>query len=316
MIESGSHAAGIQAADFHLPRGTALRIERPAQSLRALLPSYSVHDSEAASWSGYSSWLMPSWAKLWVTLTPDPIAVAIGNLKYARLGSAVLFGVTSRAMPVSTHGGVSVTVDIGPCAWARLFTPSAELLRDRITPLDELLPLGWTEDLVTRLAGCDRGLQVKGVLDDYFQQRMPPPNPAEPLITKITALLVDEKTDNLVDAAKQTGIDSRTLLKVTKRYFGFPPKTLLMRSRFLRALTAMLVRDDTGDFAAVPDGYYDSSHFLRGGERFLGMTPRRFIGAAKPYMIASLRARMMVIGAATPSLDKAPTDSVKNICVA
>jgi AraC-like DNA-binding protein len=226
------------------------------------------------------------------------------NRSYPALGSAMLFGVTSRAMPFSTYGGVSVVVDISPLAWARLFAPSAELLRDRITPLDQLVPAGWSEDLIARIARSDRGAEVKGVLDDFFLERLPPPHRQEPLIARVTAILIDESTRDLAEAAPQAGIAKRSLLALTKRFFGFPPKTLSMRTRFLRALTTMIVAPDTPDFAEIPVGYHDISHFIRDANHFLGLTPRRFLAIEMPYTRAALRARMLVTGSPTSSLDR------------
>jgi hypothetical protein len=215
LIESGSHTLGVRSEDFGLPAGTALRYEQPAEPLRTLLPGYAVLDSEAALWSGPGNWVLPSWAMLWIGLAPDPMEVRIGARQYGPLGSAMLFGVTSRAMPASTYGGVSVVVHISPLAWARLFAPSAEQLRDRITPLDQLLSREWGEDLVSRLAHSDRGPEVKGVLDEFFLHRMPPPHPQEQLIATIAAFLVDETTHDPADAVAEVGIDKRSLLRLT-----------------------------------------------------------------------------------------------------
>ena len=94
------------------------------------------------------------------------------------------------------------------------------------------------------------------------------------------------------------------LLRLTKRYFGFPPKVLMRRARFLRALTAMLL-SPREEAAAVPRGYHDASHFIRDGHHFLGTTPRRFAANEMPYLRAALRARALVTAAPTPSLDRA-----------
>ncbi|WP_052507966.1 AraC family transcriptional regulator [Sphingomonas hengshuiensis] len=293
----------MQAADFCLPPGTALRYELAADPLRPVLSSYSVLDSDPAVQSGAVNWVLPGWARLWIILAPDPLQITIRNRHYPALRAAMLFGVTSRAMPVSAYGGVTVAIDIGPLAWARLFQPSAELLRDRITPLDELLPPGWSEDLITGIERSDRGAQVKGVLDDFFLNRMPPPHPQEKLIAAIAALLGDERTHDLAGAAARVGIGKRALLGLTKRYFGFPPKILSMRTRFLRALTGMLLQPDVPDFSAIAPGYHDASHFIRDANRFLGMTPRRFLAIDMPYTRAALRARRLVTGAALSALD-------------
>lgn len=313
MIESGSHAPGVRSADFGLPAGTALRIERAADALRPVLSSYAVLDSDATLWSGASNWLLPRWAMIWIGLAPDPLDVTVGRRHYPRLGTAMLFGVTSRAMPASTYGGVSVVIDIGPLAWARLFAPSAETLRDRITPLAELVPPGWSEDLVERVARSNRGTEIKAVLDRFFLERLPPPHLHETTLARILALLLDERTHDLANAAAQIGIDGRLLARLAKRYFGFPPKMLSMRVRFLRALTAMLIAPRGSDVAATPAGYYDRSHFIRDANRFLGIAPRRFLALDQPYARAALRARLLVMGAATSSLDAAVEPVVSDL---
>jgi len=300
MIDSGSHTPGIDAADFGLPAGTALRFERSAAALRPILSTYAVFDSDPALWTAARNWRLHGWTQIWIGLDAGAIDVAIGGRKPARLGSAMLFGVTSRAMPFSTSGGVTVVIDIGPRAWGRLFAASAEALRDRVIPLDDLLPPGWSDDLIAAVAGSDGGPGVKGALDAFFLERLPPLQPHEALIARITALLADAGTHDLADAAAQACIDRRTLLRTTRRHFGFAPKMLTMRRRFLSALVTLLVSPDGPDFAAIPAGYHDASHFIRDANRFVGMTPRRFLAMEMPYTRAALRARSLVMGADRP----------------
>lgn len=295
MIVSGSHTPGVKATDFRLPTGTALRFERAAEALRPVLSTYAARDSDAVLWAGAINWRLPSRAQIWISLDAGPIEVTTRRHPAKRMGSAALFGVTGRAQPILSSGGVSVVIDIGPIAWARLFAPSGETMRDRITPLADLLPAGWSDDLIATVARSDRGAQLKAVLDDYFAARMPPPHPDEPLIAEIAALLRDGRTISLPDAAAQSGIDARLLLRLTKRYFGFPPKLLLMRARFLRALIPMLLSDAKADFAAVPLGYHDVPHFIRDASHFLGMTPRRFLANEMPFTRAALRAHGQVM---------------------
>jgi len=303
VIESGSHVAGVCGADFRLPAGTALRYERPDAALAGLVSSYAVLDADPAVWTGPDDWLLPSWAQIWFVLTDQPVAVTIGNRHYAPLGAAILYGVTSRAMPVASGGGVSIVADITPRGWARLFAHPADALRDRITPLGELLPADAVASLIDELGRSDRGAAVKGMLDAFLTAHLPPPHPAEPLVDRIAGLLADPATTDLPAAAARLGISARALLGATKRYFGFPPKTLLMRTRFMRAFVPMLTADSPPDFSAVPPGYHDVPHFLRDARRFLGLTPRRFLAMDMPYLRAAMRARTLVTGIPTPALD-------------
>jgi len=303
LTESGSNAPGIEPAIFDLAAGTALRVEAAADALRPIFSTYWVFDSDGTTWPGAQNIVLPGWAKIWIGLTTDPLDVKVGSRRYPSLARAVLFGPTSRAVPVTSFGGLSVVVDIGPLAWARLFAVSAVSLRDAVVPLDRLFPLAWTADLVFRIERCDRGGGLKAVLDDFFLERLPPPHRDEGAIVQILSLLADPGTSDLADISARIGMDHRTLLRLTKYYFGIPPKLLSMRTRFLRGLTALIL-DDASHRDDVPAGYYDVSHFIRDGKRFLGMTPRRFLALDQQYLRAALRARIFALGAPLASLDR------------
>jgi AraC-like DNA-binding protein len=311
MIESGSLTPGVSADMFGLPPHTALRYEQPAAALQNLITSYVVLDSDDLP-GGQGEWMLPAWAQMWFILTDGPITVTIGNRRYDPMPKAALYGVTSRAMPVQSHGGVTVGVDLTALGWARLIDRPAEQFRDRVTPLREVIPPVIVAEIVDRLRGSDRSLQVKGILDDIFLRCMAVPHRDEPTIAKVMALITDGTVDDVATVAARLGIDGYELRRVSRRYFGFPPKTLMMRGRFLRRFVPMLMSADRTRGVAVPKGYHDASHFLRDANRFLGMTPRRFLAIDTPYLNAALRARAIVLGAATPTLDAAPPLMVAN----
>lgn len=307
MIASGTHTPGVSADDFGLPAHTALRYERPAPALCRHLTSYAVLDSEPGQWPGSVEWMLPGWAQIWIIMTGAPISVKIGRRDYDPLPAAVLYGVTSRAMPVTAQGGVTIGIDVSPLGWARLFRLSAEKLRDQVTPLEAVMKPALVTELASALAQSDRALDVKGILDAFFANHMAVPHPDEAMIAQIMALIADDEVADLTAAADAHGIDQRTVRRLSKRYFGFPPKMLMMRTRFIRTFLPLLAQGSEADHGAVPRRYHDRSHFLRDARRFLGMTPRRFIALDSPYRDAALRARRLVIGSATPSVDEGMT---------
>lgn len=305
MIESGSHVVGVSPDAFGLPAGTALRCERPAPALTAMFPSYAVLDSDPEVRQGAGSWILPSAAQIWIGLEAGPISVQVRNRRYAALGSAMLFGPTSSAMPVMSRGGVTVVLDVSPVGWARLFATSAADVRDRIEPLDAHLSRPWGDMLIERLHACDRGGDVKSVLDRFFAEHLPGPTGSEALVGRVAQALFESETD-VARLPAELGIGDRALLRLCNRYFGFGPKLLQRRIRFLRAFTAMLATNEQVDFSAVPPGYHDVPHFLRDAAQFLGMTPRQFIAMPILYLRAVLRARMLVANAPVSSLDRIP----------
>lgn len=307
LIESGSHAPGVAGADFGLPGGTALRYERPLEAIRPYVPSYAVLDSNA-EWQGSVEWMLPGWAQIWIVMAAGPVSLNIRNRTYDSLPSAVLFGVNSRAIPVRASGGVTIAIDVSPLGWARLFTGAAEDYRDQATPLQAAMCPNLVAELTLSLARSDRALEVKDVLDRFFAPLLTRPHRDDALVAQIMALVADTKMVDLVSAAAAQGIAPHTMRRLSKRYFGFPPKLLMTRTRFIRAMMPLLEAGADADHGAIPQGYYDRSHFIRDAKRFLGMTPRQYIAQPTPYADASRLARQMVIGAPVPALDAFAAD--------
>jgi AraC-like DNA-binding protein len=302
MIASGSHVPGIDWESFGLPAGTALRYERPAEPLRRYFPSYAVLDSDMRIFNGPNSWLLPGGAKIWIVLAEAPITARVRNRVYAPLGAAVLYGPTSRAIPITSNGGVSIVVDVGPLGWARWFDRSAEEYRDRITPLEELWSAERVETLIARLHASDRGAEVKPILDAFLLDDMPPPAASEALIAHATVHLADPALTGSGQVAQALGIGPQALLRQCRRNFGFGAKLMIRRRRFLRALIPMLVAE-TPSGESVPAGYHDMPHFVRDGKDLLGVTPRQLLQMDMAYLRAALRARAAIIGAPWAMLD-------------
>lgn len=303
MIANGSHVPGVDWDSFKLPPGTALRIDRPAEALRPFFPCYAVLDSDAAVFDGPDSWSLPGNPQLWIVLADGPITIQIRNRHYAPLGMAVLFGPTSRAIPVTSQGGVSIVIDISPVGWARWFDGAAEDYRDRTTPVDQLWPEDWVADLVEALYRSDRGPGVKALLDDFFLSCLPQPHPQEERVAVTAQALVDPAFASSGAVAAHLGISEQALLRKSRRFFGYGPKQLMRRARFLRAFLPMMMAGEAYDLSEPPLGYHDIPHFLRDGADFLGMTPRRFLAEPTPYIRAVLRARACIIGAPWAVLD-------------
>lgn len=298
MIESGSLTRGVDPASFGLPPHTAVRFERPADPLRAFISSYHVLDSDPEYYHGVTGWSLPSWPVIRFILTPARIALTIGSRQYDPLPVATLYGTVSKAARMTSHGGVTVGVDLTPVGWARLFSGHADQFRDRVVPLETVMPAAWVATAVQRLHASDQGPAVKAILDDMFMAIVGQPNRDEPQVAALLRLINDDSTDDLTAASHLLGMSPTALRRLATRYFGFPPKTLLIRTRFMRAMIRMLLAGADADYSFMPPSYFDASHFLRDAARFLGMTPRRFLQEDHRYLIACLRARVIVLAAA------------------
>ncbi|WP_034161142.1 AraC family transcriptional regulator [Sphingomonas sp. ERG5] len=308
MIESGTHTPGVSAESFGLPPNTALRYEQPDSRLTGYITDYHVLDSDVGPSGSAIEWMLPSWPAIRVILADNPIALTLGETIYDPMPEATLYGTTSKAMRVTSSGGVTIGAGITPLGWSRLFRGRADEYRDRIVPLDTMMSADITGELVSLLRTSDRALDVKDILDRFFLKHMGPPDRSEAEIRALMTLIVDDRTLDLSTAAARIGIDARRLRRLATHHFGFPPKTLLLRARFLRSFLKMLAVRDHADYSLIAATYHDASHFLRDANRFLGMTPRRFMAMKTPYLDAALRARAAVFGTATTALHNVDTE--------
>ncbi|KQT32659.1 hypothetical protein ASG29_13050 [Sphingomonas sp. Leaf412] len=310
MIESGSRTPGVSAEDFNLPPGTALRIEVPAPALRPFLTHYFVLDSERALHDGVVNWALPTWPTIRLIMTDAPMTLRLGSRTYDPIPSVALYGFTSRARQVTTHGGVTIGVGISPLGWARMLDVPAERLRDQVVPLSDLMPQLRVEALRRALKASDQAADVAPILDAFFHPFLTNPLPAEPAIAALMRLITDEEVHDIRTASQRTGMSPASLRRLAVRYFGFPPKTLLVQERFIRSLRRMLLADEKPDYSVIAQTYFDKSHFLRDADRFLGMTPRRFMMRDNRYMLAVMRAHAIVARAAREdAATRAPPDN-------
>lgn len=306
MIESGSLVPGVDPEAFGLPPHTACRYELPAAPLRQLISTYHLYDSDRDHHHGSDHWLLPSWPSIRFILAPDRIALSIGPRTYDPMPVAALYGTASRAMRMTTHGGITVGLDLSPIGWARFFGDNADEFRDRIVPLDSVLPPIWVRTAIERLHAASGPAAIVAVLDDMFLALAGPPTRDEPEIAALLRIINDDRTHDMAQAAEQLGMTTAALRRLATRYFGFPPKTLLIRTRFMRSLVRMLLDGDRADYRFMAPTYFDASHFLRDARRFLDMTPRRFMMSGNDYLVACLRARRIVLEAARNAMSASP----------
>jgi hypothetical protein len=301
MITSGTHAAGVPADAFDTPPHTALRMERPDPAVADYVTDYYVLDSEGAEVMGAVEWSMPGSANIRFFLDDRPVNVTIGNRSFAPTPRAALYGPTGRALRVEAFGGITIGMGISALGWARLFRRPAAGFRDRIVPLDQALSPDLSEDLFARLRASDRSLEVKSVLDSFFLANLGAPHPDEPYLRRLMAFILDEAVVETGTIAERVGLTPQQLRQLALRYFGFPPKRLLRRARFLRSLLRMYAVGEA-DYSLISRSYFDVSHFLRDADEFLGTTPRRFMAMQTPYLRQIIRARQAVFGVPAQAL--------------
>jgi AraC-like DNA-binding protein len=266
----------------------SVRVYLPAEDLRAFVTFYYFVEA----FGPLTDFLYPEWGNVrlsvagdWTVLN-DPRDPDVAH-------NRVLFGPTDRRGQIVTGGGKTVGFGLTPLGWDRLIGSDAGAMANRVREIDgELgvdtaaLQAGLRED------GDDDGAGVARfdeALLDLLARRAP--NPA--LVLATDRVLRRRPTD-VPRFAAEVGVAPRTLHRLCLRAFGFPPKRLLRRQRFLETLGVIRVSPDSTFGALLDDDYHDQSHFNRDFRDFMGMTAREYAGTPRALMQAAAIAQMQM----------------------
>lgn len=234
----------------------------------------------------------PSWATIRFSLDdPAPWSITRGTRTF-QMPEMALDGPSSYAGYVRSTRGTTIGVGILPTGWARLIGGDASLYANRTVPLETVLA-----DAVDLRDALQAAPSPEPVLDAWLLARIAATPETDPLITRIYALIDDPAVTRIETIAEALAIPGRTLGGIMKRHFGFTPKVLLRRNRFLRALATALEEGGWSETLAAA-GYWDRSHFLRDSNQFLGCSIREFRTRQGPLNEMAMRVRAEVLGAA------------------
>lgn len=257
------------------------RVETPAAALGHLLTRYEIwspaaHDTAAEA--DRALWVLPGEARLVLVEEQCELSALIGNRRYDALPPMVLFGPTSRATRLTAGGGSVVAIGLSALGWAGIVGRSAAALGDRVVAAADVFDGRLLAALADTLApGCTDGIANR--IDAVLGATPPSRCPDEPLVLGLTAIIEEGSVCVAETAGEQLGVPSHVVRRSALRHFGYPPKVLLNRRRFVQALERMIL-SNRGYSEAAQHGYFDASHFIRDAKRFLGMTPRRFLALA------------------------------------
>ena len=144
-------------------------------------------------------------------------------------------------------------------------------------------------------------------LDRFFEDRAQPDERRERQIRAIHAALLDPEVTTVERLADRTGLSHAVLSRACLRSFGFTPKLLLQRQRFLRTLAALAAGEDRPIGKLLDGAYVDHSHFNRDFKRFMGLSPSEYLAGPRLILKAAMGSREKALGAALQGLHELGT---------
>ena len=237
------------------------------------------------------------------------------TLRFRQSGSAVRAGFDKGSqvpVPAFTGGGpTSVALryhmqnlrgwglGIQPLGWALYSDVPAGEVADRLTD-------GMTQPAFRRFRelslsignGSEDREELAAQIIRFLVNLRPAHTPARAQILACHAALRDPDLGTVEALADATGVARRSLERLTRRYFGFSPKLLLRRQRFLRSLAAFMLAGHRQWSEVIDRHYCDQAHFVRDFHCFMGMTPSEYAEMPHPLLERVVAQRMADQGAA------------------
>jgi AraC-like DNA-binding protein len=102
--------------------------------------------------------------------------------------------------------------------------------------------------------------------------------------------LVDDSDPDVDVLIAESGLSPRQLERMTKRYYGMPPKKLARKYRALRAANR-IAHGDSLDNSDLGLAFYDQSHLTREVKQFTGLTPGQLRAGTSELTKATMMGR-------------------------
>ncbi len=283
--------------------GVSVRVYLPAPELRGYVTFYYFVDA----FEPLTDFLYPEWGNVrlslagdWMVLN-DPRDAAVSHER-------VLFGPTDRRGQIVTGGGKTVGFGLTPLGWDRLIGSDAGTMANRVREIDGELGVDAVAlQAAFRADGDDDAPGVArfdATLLDLLARRAP----NSPLVLAADRVL-RRRPAEVPGFAAEVGVSPRTLYRLCLSAFGFPPKRLLRRQRFLETLGLIRVSPDATFGALLAEDYHDQSHFNRDFRDFMGMTAREYARTPRALMQAAATAQLQMRIPLSFALPEPPADS-------
>jgi len=279
-----------------------VRFYQPSALLRPHFTTFYVTEIYVPDGGRVVDWLHPEWANLRICAGDLPDSELAGT-RYAT-HAAPFTGPTSTTVRFTVGSVRMWGIGLLPLGWARLVGTPAHDYANRIFDTHGEPALAPFRSLVDGLFGPepDEAAELARI-EAHFSARMRGAVPDESRILACHRALVNEDISTVAEMAEAAGLPSHTLERLCRRHFGFPPRLLLRRQRFMRSLSQYMLDPSLRWIGAIDSHYHDQAQFVRDFHAFMGMSPSEYAGIPHPVLSAVMKARQEAAGAAVQALD-------------
>ncbi len=284
-----------------------MRFFPPAPELAPYLTAIYLNEIYPEPGDRVKDMLHPEWANLRF-MEGDQGSACIGPGALTSTPACVLAGPTCYSARFETGQVRSWGIGFQPLGWAKFIGADAELYADRAVDAETDPALVDLVALRPHLRDAEGDVYAQaGAINRHLLDLLGHKPPDDPAVIRAQAALADPNIGSVAELAEAAGSSYRSLERLSLRAFGFPPKLLLRRQRFLRTLGQVMLDPTLSWSSSLDFHYHDQSHFNRDFRRFMGLTPRAYMAQPRPLVDAAVRGRMAAAGAPMQVLHKPST---------
>lgn len=234
-----------------------------------------------------------------------------GSAPKAVIGSSVLAGAhfgASGPSSLPTHFSIGSArmwgIGFLPLGWARFIDVNAREMANVVVNGHEHPAFAKFTGLAEVL--CDASCSEEEQFDALVatMRDLARPHRDEETIVRIHHALMDEGLVSVSALADRAELSIRTLERICVRHFGFTPKLLMQRQRFMRSLTSFMLDGGSKWTEVIDDHYHDQAQFSREFRTFMGMSPTQYMAMDHPVIASIMEARARMWGSAAQTLDR------------
>lgn len=252
--------------------------------------------------------LHPEWANLRF-MDEGMSQSAIVTSHFEAVPAFAVAGPTAIAPRFRMKPGRSWGIGLMPLGWAALFDAPASGYCDKVVDGNEDPVFSAFQPLARALSDSSNDFAGELALIEAHMDGLALQDTVEMrAIHRLNTALVDPKIATVAELAEEVAMNVRSLERLSKRAFGFSPKLLLRRQRFLRSLSKFMLDPSMKWLNTLDQQYHDQAHFVRDFKRFMGMAPSAYAKLDKPILMAATKARMAITGQAVQALHDPSAD--------
>ena len=281
----------------------SIRFALPSAKLTPYVTTYYYTEVISSPAEGFvEDRLHPEWANLRF-VDERASQCSVGDTPLLDVPPFAVTGPTACAPRFRMKTGRTWGIGLMPLGWAAFFDASASDYTDRVVDGTRDVAFASFRPLATALAGTGGDFAEELALIEAHLETLPLRETAQmSAIHRVNSVLVDPKIATVTELAEEVSMNVRSLERLSKRAFGFSPKLLLRRQRFLRSLSQFMLDPSLKWLNTLDQHYHDQAHFVRDFKRFMGMSPSAYAKLDKPILMAAAQARMAIAGQAVQAL--------------